>query len=459
MLNTESGSLAKTDRNMKYIRNIFIVMLLSLVSSCVEKDYFGESTEANILTFEIDKQMSCVIKPYVDWQDTGLVSVVMPANANLSNLKVNYVTFSQLAYPSSDILKLTNFSDTVLIDVTAENTLIKKAWRIVVKHEKQPVDPEDPDNKPKEQLEFSSMTQWTNAVDKNGKNIKLGSGEFAYTPGSGTAFTPWATTAEANALTVSKINFFTTQPYPNYSQAQYARMETLEVDVAYLKNLKSAIVAGALFTGKFIFELKYGIPDATGTSYPRKMLDFGVPFRSKPKSVTFKMRYAPGQNMKDGALVPIVPSASETRATKDSCDIYFILQNRDGDKQAPVRVAAAWLRTSDLIGNINDDNNGFVEKTVEFVYGRPSAEQLNEKPYLKIGGVRGELSFYSFPLTTTSVPMVESYATEPENIDVTNIIVMFSSSAYGDKFWAASNPAGSPTRGSTLDIKDMVFNY
>ena len=39
---------------------------------------------------------------------------------------------------------------------------------------------------------------------------------------------------------------------------------------------------------------------------------------------------------------------------------------------------------------------------------------------------------------------------------------MFSSSAYGDNFWAAVNANQDPSqglRGSTLDIKDVKFNY
>ncbi len=433
---------------------LYVAILLFSSVACVEKDYFGELQEADVLTFEIDKQISCVIKPYVDYKDTGLVSVLMPAGTDLSDLKVNYITFSVLAHPSKDITAVTDFTEPVVLSVIAEDNFIQKVWKIEVACE----DPEDPENptERQQQLEFASMTTWTNALDNNGSIIKLSSGELAYSPGDGTGVSPWSTTAEANAFSLSQINFFTTQPKPGYSNAQYARMETLEVDVPYMKNLGTAVVAGALFTGKFQFEVKYGMPN-NGGPYPRKMLDFGTSFRSKPKSVTFKMRYAPGVNMKDGELNLIVPSATETRATKDSCDIYFILQNRNGGDY--IRVGAAWLRTSETIGNINDDAGGFVEQTLEFVYGKPSAEQLRAKPYMKLGGTRGELTFYQFPLTATSVPVEERFAMDPDNTDVTHLIVMFSSSAYGDKFWAASNPAGSLTKGSTLDIKEVVFNY
>ncbi|HBN05652.1 MAG TPA: hypothetical protein DD434_07660, partial [Bacteroidales bacterium] len=113
--------------------------------------------------------------------------------------------------------------------------------------------------------------------------------------------------------------------------------------------------------------------------------------------------------------------------------------------------ATAWLRTGDSIGSFENES-GFVEITLPFIYGQPSAQMLLEKPYMKIGGARGELVFYRFVQNGTGfdkIQMSEEYAPPTANVD--NIIVVLSSSAYGDMFWGAP--------GSRLDIKDIEFIY
>ncbi|MFA7081440.1 MAG: PCMD domain-containing protein [Bacteroidales bacterium] len=71
---------------------------------------------------------------------------------------------------------------------------------------------------------------------------------------------------------------------------------------------------------------------------------------------------------------------------------------------------------------------------------------------MKIGGKRGEVIFYKFKPNGQTYDITqaeEAYA--PTNSSVDNIIVLMSSSAYGDKFWGAP--------GSRLDIKDIEFVY
>ena len=442
----------------KILKGILLITIL-LLQGCIAKDYFGESTEANILTFEIEGQSSSKITPQVDWRDTGYVDVVVPSTMDMANLKVRLVSYSNLARPTIDASSVTNFSEPVVFKVIAENSAFQKVWKIVVKHPDQ--------ENAQQQIDFSDMSTWTVATsDKDGSQIKIDkTGEFGYVPGDGATKTPWKTTAEANAVSVSQIYYFTTRPMPNNVTPSYARMETIEVDNKATERAGSKVVAGALFTGRFSFNAALGFAGKT-----RQMLDFGTSFNSRPKSVTFKMRYTPGETMKDGLLNIIREGDAQGRPTKDSCDIYFILQNRDQGIGNYIRIASAWLRTSEKIGDVTSDD-GFVEQTLEFIYGKPNAAQLADKPYMNIGGSRGEVAFYAYAsvdgkptLVSATEPIKETFV-DSDKIDetpVTHIIVMFSSSAYGDNFWAAVNANQDPNqglRGSTLDIKDVKFNY
>ena len=165
--------------------------------------------------------------------------------------------------------------------------------------------------------------------------------------------------------------------------------------------------------------------------------------------------------MRDGKGQPITASNADGRPTKDSCDIYAILQNRKlkQSENQFVRVAIASYRTSETIGDMADNNGGFVEMTIPFTYGQPTPAEIAAKPYMKIGGSRGELTFNRFTKNgdnMTIEPVTEVYATDPENTEVDYIAVLFSSSAYGDSFWGAVNADGT---GSTLDIKDFELVY
>ena len=443
----------------KILKGILLITIL-LLQGCIAKDYFGESTEANILTFEIEGQSSSKITPQVDWRDTGYVDVVVPSTMDMANLKVRLVSYSNLARPTIDASSVTNFSEPVVFKVIAENSAFQKVWKIVVKHPDQ--------ENAQQQIDFSDMSTWTVAKTPSGEEIKLrasAGGLLGYVPGDGVTQTSWCSTAEANANAMSQIDYFTTRPMPNNVTPSYARMETIEVDNGATQLAKAKVVTGALFTGRFYFDYNMGLNGQT-----RQMLDFGVPFNSRPKSVTFKMRYTPGETMKDGLLNIIREGDAQGRPTKDSCDIYFILQNRDQGIGNYVRIASAWLRTSEKIGDVNSDD-GFVEQTLEFTYGKPNAAQLADKPYMNIGGSRGEVAFYAYAsvngtptLVSKTDPIKETFV-DSDKIDetpVTHIIVMFSSSAYGDNFWAAVNANQDPSpglRGSTLDIKDVKFNY
>ncbi len=410
---------------------IALVLVSTFFASCVDDTYYAESKQCNILVFDISGQVSNRILAG-NPSDTGLVEIGIPTSMNYNNLIVNSFKFSPLAKPNKDATKIKDFSSDVILTLTAEDNNVSKVWKIRINYTDAPL-----------QLAYSNMKTWTIAKDENGNEIKIGS-TFAYFPGETNLFSPWQNGARANTL----AGFFSVNPKPSFENADYASMDTKLYSIGALMN--SAIVTGASFTGKFMYNSTY-LPGLGSDPNPRKLVDLGTPFYQKPLQVKFKIRYKAGDVMKDGKNKAILENDSEGRPSKDSCEVYFLLQNRNLDANKFYRVAAAWLRTSDEIGSF-DNEAGFVEITLPFIYGQPDAQTLLEKPYMKIGGVRGEVIFYKFTpngQTFNITQANEEYA--PSNSPVDNIIVLMSSSAYGDKFWGAP--------GSRLDIKDIEFIY
>ncbi|MDD4684886.1 MAG: PCMD domain-containing protein [Bacteroidales bacterium] len=410
---------------------IALVLVSTFFASCVDEKYYTESKDCNILVFDIEGQISNRIITGSP-SDTGFVEIGIPISMNYNNLSVSSAKFSPLAKPDKDALKIKDFSNDVVFTITAEDDNVSKVWKVRVFYTDAPL-----------QLAYSNMKSWTIAKDENGNEIKIGP-TYAYFPGQANVFSPWQNGARANTL----AGFFSVNPKPSVENADYASMETKLYSTGALMN--SAIVTGALFTGKFMYNSTY-LPGIGSDPNPRKMVNLGTPFYQKPKEVKFKMRYKAGEVMKDGKNKVILENDPEGRPSKDSCEIYFLLQNRNLDANKFYRVATAWLRTGDEIGSFETET-GFVEITLPFIYGEPNAQTLIENPYMKIGGVRGEVIFYKFTPNGQTYDISqanEAYA--PSNSPVDNIIVLMSSSAYGDKFWGAP--------GSRLDVKDIEFIY
>jgi hypothetical protein len=165
------------------------------------------------------------------------------------------------------------------------------------------------------------------------------------------------------------------------------------------------IAAATLFTGKFTD----GFPSV---SDPRSNIDLGVSFTGKPSSVKFQYTYTPGANNEDenGAPLPY----------GDQCDIYILLENRDGAKTK--RVGTAWFRNGDT-------QSSWKEIEVPVKYGQldPSDDWFD----------------YAQPQPD------EEWGTGTEN--VTHISVLFSSSFEGDFFKGAI--------GSVLEVDNLILTY
>ena len=418
---------------------ILSVAAAFLAAGCIDKTYFGESTQANITTFTIEGQMTNKIEPLVDWHDVGTVEITVPQTFDLAGLQVTDAVCSQLAhFEGGDPMRLTDFSQPVELWVAAEQSGVRKKWIITVTRQKvEPV-----------QIPFSSFKKWVPAYDLNGKMIEI-KGQPGYWPGDGKTTSVWQTSIEGN-VTAATLggSGFSVVPFPTPSTAQalsadYARIQTLFAGGA-AQTMGTGMAAGGLFNGIFVLDTKYVLAEKA----PRKMMNVGTPFYSKPKAVRFDVRYKGGDKVVDGFL------KSTTFPAADSCDVMIALQNRSAVPGKWVRVATASLRAP-KIGSFADDA-GFERYQMDFVYGKPSAAQLAEKPYQQIGGSNGELFFYTFAKVDgkwkpSDNPIEEVYADDPAAVDVDYIMVMFSSSAYGDVFRAAI--------GSMLDVRNLELIY
>lgn len=422
-----------------------VVLLMATLTQCIDETYFGESAKADIVKFTIDGELSNKIEPLVDYKDVGTVDITVPENFDLTDLTVTTATCSQLAHFRTDPLKIKDFTNPIELYVISEKGLEKK-WVITVT---KAVVKED------EQLLFSSMKQWTT---KNNQGISpvLGTVQGMY-PGDGVAVSPWNSTIQSNAFGNGYFSSFSTFPYELKGGAgSVARIETIKSPLVIVQNMGMGLATGAMFTGEFVFNPAFVLNTPKA---PRKMMNMGTTFHSKPKAVKFKMRYQPGAVFMDGHGTPITDANAAGRPTKDGCDIYFILQDRRSESGKFIRVAAATYRTvrGETIGDVSDDANGFVEMEIPFIYGQPTAADLAAKKYCGIGGENGEITFYNFTpkgngeYEVSKDPVPEVYSQDPTTANVDTLIGLFSSSVSGDLFLAAPN--------STLDVKDVEFVY
>ena len=414
-------------------------------TQCINESYFGESEQANITKFTIEGELTNKIEPLVDWKDVGTVMITVPDNYDLSNLTVTAAVCSQLAHFETDPLTIHDFSKDVELNVLAEKKGIVKKW--IIKVSKGEV-------AESEQLAFSNMQQWT-PKNNQGISVVVNGKEGSY-PGNGVDYSPWNSSIESNKISIGGFKDLTTFPYDLSDGTKCARIQTIKSTSSIPINMGMGLASGGMFVGEFVFNQAFMM--ATPPA-PRKMLNQGVVFHSKPKAVKFKMRYKPGPVMMDGHTNPITAENAAGRPTSDGCDIYFIIQNRNMEPNTFVRIAAASFRSNrgESVGDMNDDNAGFVDMEIPFIYGEPTAAELAAKPYCGIGGLDGDLFFYEFTpkgngnYDISKEPVKEVYASDPATTEVTHIIALFSSSVSGDKFMAAPE--------SMLDVKDIELVY
>ena len=345
---------------------LFLALFCVVLSNCVSEDYFGNSDQKKILSFILINQVGNTIIE----ESTGTISVTVAATANIKQLKPQEIVLSTFATISPSSEELLDFSNPVKYTVTAEDGSTK-TYTVTVKQE---------GSEP--QLENSSFDDWY-MTPKN-----------YYEPGKD-ANSIWSS-GNAGATTLGNANV---TPFTINGTNIAAKLVTQ--DMGNLAGLVSQrMAAGSMFTGKFELDVANPINSAK----------FGIPFAARPKNFSVEYAYSPG--------TPYLDRKGQTLTTKDACDIYVLLENRNGTEVK--RVATAWFRSEEKV------INAFKTITIPLTYG-----ELNS----------------SFP--AYQKPKNGLYANANEA--VTHISVVFSSSFNGDQLEGGTN--------STLLVNNFKLIY
>ena len=298
----------------------------------------------------------------------------MPESTLDFNLTPSEITTSNLSSVSPVAGVSQDFSNPVEYSVTAENGSISVYSVKAIRTGSKP------------QLDNASFEDWyTETV----------SGNQVEQPGKDKASTIWGTANRGLALGGANANT-TRQPKGDSS---YVKLETVAAPALV------RIAAATIFTGKFT----EGFPSIND---PRSNLTLGTPFSGRPLNFKFSYKYTPGANNedKDGNALPY----------DDKCDIYLLLENREGSKTK--RVGTAWFRDGNTVSS-------WTRQSIPVKYGPLDASD----PWFS----------YAQPQPD------EEWGTGNET--VTHVTVLFSSSFEGDFFSGAI--------GSTLEVDNIVLGY
>lgn len=197
--------------------------------------------------------------------------------------------------------------------------------------------------------------------------------------------------------------------------------------------------SGSLYTAVFNPKGVGTLSMASSSTWPdgNELLDFGKPFAARPEFMEVKFSY---------------------EGKGDSCDIYILLENRTGDKNANRKssdvnklVASAWFRSTkadnsgrenpDVVSVSEPDENGMRTLLLKLKYGEP----LAGSPIENSSTFNTELM--SSNKSAINNGLVQGSGDEP----VTHIRVVFASSADGNHYRGV--------KGATLIVDEMRLIY
>lgn len=351
---------------MKITINFLILSSVLMTAGCVQEDHFGKSAEKKILAFSLQDQVG---NTQIN-ENTRSISATVSANAAITGLKPLEIKLSTFASVNPPINQPQNFSAPVVFTVTAEDGSTAE-YIVTVKQE---------GSEP--QLENSNFDQWYSTPR-------------GYQEPGADANSIWAT-GNAGTVTLGDPNV---TPLLIQGNDRAARLTTSDLGgVAGLVGQRMA--AGSLFTGKFELDI----------ANPLNSTKFGIPFSARPKKFSVRYAYQPGS--------PYLNKSGQQLSKKDSCDIYLLLENREG--ALVKRVATGWFRS----GEEKDDK--FYSITVNLIYGTLGASvPAYQKP---------ANGLYAAP-----------------NEKVTHLTVVFASSYNGALFEGGTN--------STLVVNSFELGY
>jgi hypothetical protein len=342
---------------MKLRITIYLIILISgtiLLQGCIQEDKFGLSSFNEIKAFEIPGQAgtSTINK------DESTITIPMGEGVDLTQLAPSTIEISNLAQVEPGVGEVQDFSETVIYRVTAEDGSIAE-WAVNVIPAL-----------PNPQLPNSNFDQWYSVSDY------MQPGESADNTVWGTANRGVAIAGDANTV-----------PEDLGGGDFAAKMTSVAAPLIV------RMAAATLFTGKFTDEFP-------SPSNPRSNIDFGTPFSGRPSAFRIDYRYLPGASYEDADGNPL-PGG-------DECDIYVLLQKREGDQIQ--RIGTGWFRDGTEVTD-------WTNLEVEIKYGELTASD----PEFEYADVRPEEG--------------ESWG-NPDDVP-THIVVVFSSSALGDFFTGA----------------------
>ena len=197
--------------------------------------------------------------------------------------------------------------------------------------------------------------------------------------------------------------------------------------------------SGSLYTADFNPNNVGTLSMANSSTWPdgNELIDFGKHFNARPEYAEVKFSY-------DGS--------------GDSCDIYILLESRDGDKNINrgadnenLLVASAWYRSTtddntgrenpDVVSISDKDENGMRTLRLKFRYGNP----LENSP------IENSSTFATSLQSSNKSAIDNSLIQGDGNESVTHIRVVFASSADGNHYKGVKN--------ATLIIDDLKLIY
>ncbi|WP_281615382.1 PCMD domain-containing protein [Flammeovirga sp. SubArs3] len=342
---------------MKKLRLLIVSGLLMSLTSCIDWDYFGLSNQNDIQTFELEMQSGTTV---ID-STKRIITVPVNERADRSSLSPTNIKTSSLSTVMPGVGESQDFRDTVLYTVTAENG-DSSVWKVYADLQA-------------DVIPNTSFDEWyaVGGYQQPGPGDETAGAQF------------WDTPNKAGEIAEKTL----VDPMTEGDRV-YAHLETKLVGLFGINKLSAA----SLYSGRFT-------DGALNPSEPRKNIDFGRPYGSKPVSFSVDYQYTPGSDYREN---------SRPASGADECDIYVILQVRQDDGTR-LRLGTAWFRSGDQIDE-------WTNLKIDFTYGELPSDAPD---YAGLNTWEGE---------------EESGYADPSEFP-THIIIVFSSSALGDYYTGA----------------------
>ncbi|PCE63378.1 PCMD domain-containing protein [Sediminicola luteus] len=283
------------------MKNIVVsVLSVAFLWSCVSEDHFGKSGKALIQTFELEGQVGTTV---IDNEALTIAVSVTDQQIDL-NLAPTVIAVSNFAQVAPKVNEVQDFSMPVSYTVTAENG-VTNTYTVTVER-----------SGPDAQLDNTSFEDWYTATSL-GKSFEQ--------PGSSKTTTIWDTANAGLVLGGADPN---TKPVEKTADSLGVQMVTVAAPALV------RLAAATIFTGKFT-------EDFPSVSDPRSNIELGTPFQGRPLSFSFEYTYIPGAENADTDGQPLPYG--------DQCDIYLLLENREGSQT--LRVGTAWFRSGESVSD------------------------------------------------------------------------------------------------------------